>query len=293
MNPEMKRIADADGPMPRQSTEDTASIDLGDILREARERQGLSLEDIAGRTKLPRRLLESLERNNLAALPPGMYRRAEVLAYANAVGLDPHLALASLARAQGPSSLSIGAVAVATLPAPTQGTRRRYQPALMVILIVLFALVGTWWMVRQFEGDRAVAVPSLESSPRPAPALPLSAGHDNTHIAGGGSESNKTGPRNDTAVGTATAAPTLPAEASPTPGVTAYPTLLIVTTPPGARITVDGVGWGQSPLTIRVLPAGARRVRATLDGYAAQERVVDVSEDAPRTTVRMTLKPGR
>jgi len=44
-------------------------------------------------------------------------------------------------------------------------------------------------------------------------------------------------------------------------------------------------------LTIRALPAGARLVRVTLDGYAAQERHVAVAGHTPRTTVRITLKP--
>ena len=72
-----------------------------------------------------------------------------------------------------------------------------------------------------------------------------------------------------------------------------YPALTVVTEPPGARITVDGVSWGESPVTIRSLPPAARRVRATLDGYASQERTVNVSSASPRTSVRLTLKPSR
>ena len=69
--------------------------------------------------------------------------------------------------------------------------------------------------------------------------------------------------------------------------------LRVITEPAGARVTVDGVGWGQSPLTIRALTPGARVVRVTLDGYAAQERRVAVSSDTARTTVRITLRPVR
>jgi hypothetical protein len=72
-----------------------------------------------------------------------------------------------------------------------------------------------------------------------------------------------------------------------------YPDLRVITEPPGARVTVDGVGWGQSPVTIRALPSGSRLVRVTLDVYAAQERHVAVSASEPRTTVRITLKPLR
>ena len=77
---------------------DEANVALGDLLRLAREGQGLTLEDIALSTRIPKRHLEALEQNNLAALPPGPYRRGEVLAYASAVGVDPDLAIAALTR---------------------------------------------------------------------------------------------------------------------------------------------------------------------------------------------------
>jgi len=41
------------------------------------------------------------------------------------------------------------------------------------------------------------------------------------------------------------------------------------------------------------LSPGTRLVRVTLDGYAAQERHVEVSRATPRTTVRITLKTLR
>src|SRR5687767_14643176 len=96
--------AGAVGSVTHHPSDDAASGDLGNLLRQALEQRGLTLDEIARRTKIPKRHLESLERNNLAALPPGMYRRAEVLAYAAAVNLDPQQALASLARAQNAAS---------------------------------------------------------------------------------------------------------------------------------------------------------------------------------------------
>ena len=74
---------------------DETNVELGDLLRRARERQGLTVEEIARSTRIPKRHLEALEQNNLAALPPGPYRRGEVLAYAGAVGVDPHLAISA------------------------------------------------------------------------------------------------------------------------------------------------------------------------------------------------------
>jgi hypothetical protein len=41
-------------------------------------------------------------------------------------------------------------------------------------------------------------------------------------------------------------------------------------------VTVNGIGWGLSPVTIRFLPPGEKRIRVSLEGYAAIERVISV-----------------
>ena len=66
-------------------------------LRAARKRKGLSLERVAADTKIPRSLLEALERRDLSKFPPGIYARAYARTYATAVGLSPDDVLAALA----------------------------------------------------------------------------------------------------------------------------------------------------------------------------------------------------
>ena len=58
----------------------------------------------------------------------------------------------------------------------------------------------------------------------------------------------------------------------------------MATQPAGARVTVDGIGWGLTPVTIRFLPPGNKRIRVSKDGYAATERVVSVAEGHRNTT---------
>ena len=43
-------------------------------------------------------------------------------------------------------------------------------------------------------------------------------------------------------------------------------------------MTVDGLGWGRTPATIRFLPPGSKRIRVIEEGYASEERVVDLVE---------------
>jgi len=67
--------------------------DFGSRLRAARERKGISLREIASRTKISIALLEALERNDISRLPGGIFSRAFVRAYATEVGIEPEVAI--------------------------------------------------------------------------------------------------------------------------------------------------------------------------------------------------------
>ncbi len=58
-------------------------------LRRERLRNGISLDQIATRSRVKLELLEAFENNDLTDWPRGLYARAWVRAYALAVGLDP------------------------------------------------------------------------------------------------------------------------------------------------------------------------------------------------------------
>src|SRR3989442_12252974 len=66
-----------------------APFGFGKKLREARERRGISLREIANTTKISVSALEALERNDISRLPGGIFSRAFVRSYALEVGLDP------------------------------------------------------------------------------------------------------------------------------------------------------------------------------------------------------------
>lgn len=58
-------------------------------LRRHRQRNQVSLDEIAQQTNVKPELLEALENNDLTEWPRGLYARAWIRAYASAVGLDP------------------------------------------------------------------------------------------------------------------------------------------------------------------------------------------------------------
>jgi cytoskeletal protein RodZ len=70
-------------------TAERSAGDIGKKLREARERKGVSLRQIANSTKIAVAVLDGLERNDISKLPGGIFGRAFVRSFAAEVGLDP------------------------------------------------------------------------------------------------------------------------------------------------------------------------------------------------------------
>ena len=58
-------------------------------LRRHRQRNDISLDEIATEMRIKRELLDGLEKNDLTEWPRGLYARAWIRAYATAIGLDP------------------------------------------------------------------------------------------------------------------------------------------------------------------------------------------------------------
>lgn len=67
---------------------DIASDDIGGRLRRARTDRGLSLHEVARRTRLSIAVLRAIERNDFESLPAGIYRKAYLRTLAMEVGLD-------------------------------------------------------------------------------------------------------------------------------------------------------------------------------------------------------------
>jgi transcriptional regulator with XRE-family HTH domain len=74
---------------------------FADRVRRQRERRGVSLEEIAKATKIPASLFAALERGDCSRWPAGVYSRAYLRAYAEAIGLDPTEAVDDFSAAFG------------------------------------------------------------------------------------------------------------------------------------------------------------------------------------------------
>lgn len=82
--------------------------DFGSRLREARERRGITLRQIANATKISVSVLEALERNDITRLPGGIFGRAFVRSYAVEVGLDPETTIQDFMAAFPNDSVTAG-----------------------------------------------------------------------------------------------------------------------------------------------------------------------------------------
>lgn len=68
-----------------------AMTTFGDDLRHEREIRGIALEEIVQATKIPKRYLEAIEKNDLEELPGGAFNKGFIRAYARSIGADPEL----------------------------------------------------------------------------------------------------------------------------------------------------------------------------------------------------------
>ena len=264
-------IETRDGWAPGPDEPGDGGASLGHWLRRAREGRGLTLDRITQETRIPRRHLEAIEHGDLGALPE-FYQRAEVRAFARAVGVDEQLALARLQ--------SVGAAAPPHADAGRPKPERRFSTVYGVVALVIAAIVVAAVFGRTTSGETSVTAAAPETRSMP----PSTAGLNSRPAPGELRPTVSAGDARDVPI--STLADSTPAPAPPS----AVTELVITTQPPGARVTVNGIGWGSSPVSIKHLPPGDKRIRVSKDGYGAVERVLALSEgrrqavDIPLTT---------
>lgn len=178
---------------------------FGEQLRQARETQNITLQEIAASTKISSRALQALESEHFDQLPGGIFNKGFVRAYARYVGLDEEKMLAAyLAAAKTDGSSETDMQAMSSQITAAQAGRRDSGvngTALIGIVALLVALgLGGVWLrehrreVREQAAEAATTTsttapaeskspaPSPEPSPiapaesTPAPATPATAG---------------------------------------------------------------------------------------------------------------------
>ncbi len=125
---------------------------FGDRLRRQRQRKNLSLTEIAASTKVGAAHFAALERGDCSHWPGGVYNRAFIRAYAQAVGLDPDETAAEFAECHepppAPAVTDSSAGAEKTPPPPTLRIRIEPDPyesekrAVRIVALVILDLMA-------------------------------------------------------------------------------------------------------------------------------------------------------
>lgn len=145
---------------------------LGAQLRRAREERGLTLRDLADRTRISRRYLEAIELDDYKQLPGGIFNRSFVKSFAREVGINEQEALkayAQTAREQGESPDEI--------PAPRQqsrvysnvdSSRSPFVTILLSLLILALLSLGIYLGLYYYQRrTQEASVPPANSSTLP------------------------------------------------------------------------------------------------------------------------------
>ena len=123
--------------------------ELGLILRQARERRGLSVEEVADRLKLMPRIIRALEQADIEALPQAAYARGFVKAYGNLLELEQELLYAGMEDAWPDDSHQ-------PPPAPYEPAQegpggRKGRLAMLISLVLILVVAGGFWFFRDLN----------------------------------------------------------------------------------------------------------------------------------------------
>src|ERR1051326_1769239 len=156
--------------------------DFGINFKKARESKGLTLEQIAAKTKIGTRFLEAIEKDEFQRLPGGIFSRGFVRAYAESLGLDADEAVANFDRLSNYRPPAMEQVTVEPEPRPTAGRRKLLPIAIIVavffVIIFYFATRGSTPSVTADQPTPHATAPAA-----PEPVAPPPAPADQTPIA--------------------------------------------------------------------------------------------------------------
>jgi cytoskeleton protein RodZ len=155
-------------------TEETNAGDaagVGETLARARAALGFTVVDVALQLKFAPRQIEALEQERFDQLPPGMFSRGMVRAYARLLKLDPEPLVERIA-GRVASTDNASAVAAAPRPIPITDSSRRgnlvYAGLSLAVLGVIAAVLVEW----QRERVEAGRMKFVAAAQAPLPAAP-------------------------------------------------------------------------------------------------------------------------
>jgi cytoskeletal protein RodZ len=155
---------------------------LGAALAEARERRGLSVEDVAAATRIRATIIRCIEADDFAACGGAVYARGHLRAVAQVVGADPKPLVEEFDRRFHQPVPALTTSSLASFDPPRDAGRAgRQSPgwasvAVGVVAVAVLLLGGSWLFGRGDDGGQVGAIPApstvVTSAPSPTAARP-------------------------------------------------------------------------------------------------------------------------
>ena len=263
------------------SAADDRPADFGAFLRQAREARGLSLQQVSIATKIGLHALESLERNEAAKLPGGIFSRSFVRAYAREVGLDPEVTVSRFVAAF-PDASGADDMPVPATPEQLESfdSQRRMAVTIVRLLGISLIVLVVALIVYSLWQRRAPAAQSTQTSAEgttPATEVPRPA-----------VQLQEVPPASSPAPAVGTPAPAGPAASEP-----AAAPQIPVSSAPAAAGAPTGVGGAAAPLVVGLVASEPCWLSVTVDGATLAQRTLAAGERTEyRASRTITLRIG-
>jgi cytoskeleton protein RodZ len=165
---------------------------FGARLAAARERERLSVGDMAARLRLHVNQVRAIESENLAQLPEAAYVRGFVRSYARSLGLDPAPLIDDLNSKLAPATDSVvDGITKARDYSPVRAAAHERASRSLVLglsLVGLVALGALGWYATRQPRPEAVATPAPAAAPAPTAAPAAGTEAPGADSAGAGSD---------------------------------------------------------------------------------------------------------
>jgi cytoskeleton protein RodZ len=121
---------------------------VGEILKEARLKGSLTLEDISHQTKISRQYLEAIEQNDFRRLPPSAFTKGFMQNYAKVVRLNPKNVLAIFRRDYDQDEK--GRIIPRSIADPVKTTKNWFNPTTTSLVISgIIGIIIAGFFIRQ------------------------------------------------------------------------------------------------------------------------------------------------
>ncbi len=127
---------------------------IGEQLKQTREDQSKSLEEVANATKISKRYLQAIEEGNYSLIPGQTYVIGIIRNYARYLGLDPKPIIEQYSKLILPSDDDVKPITTMARGNQKNNQRRmvrkRFGTLILIIVFLIVCLAGlVWWYGKQ------------------------------------------------------------------------------------------------------------------------------------------------